>query len=349
MKKITALLASLCLCFSLWFPAPALAAESQSIPSYTVTPNTIYGKGEIIEAGSAMLRDLWMDVYEPLETPPEMPEPRPAVIFTHGGAFHRGDPRHTYHEGGAQDTSPGDYCRKLASRGYVCFAIAYRLATENPRPSRLGYEDSDLNEESVTILFDQVNKIRSGMVDEEGNPLDPLDPENLEDIAFLHRAVLSAAEDLRLAFRHICRHSGEYHIDPERVVLGGFSAGAITSLNVAHGMHEPVAGVFLLSGANVGFDILNTVTDSSDTPPILMFQGQNDLEAAFVAIPDLLQHYEDVGVSYKFAWVPAFGHFYPAGATSLSGDGSKISVEERIVQFLKKTVGKPEVDPYWVR
>jgi len=343
MKKITAVLAALCLCFSLWFQAPALAADSPALPNYKVTPEVFYGRGIVIQEGQPPLRRLWMDVYEPLEKTPERPAPRPAVIFTHGGAFHRGDPRHTYHEGGAQDTSPGDYCRKLAIRGYVCFAITYRLATENPRPSRLGYDDSDLDAESVTILFDQVNKIRSGMVDEEGNPLDLLDPENPEDIDFLHRAVLSAAEDLRRAFRHIRRQSAEYHIDPERIVLGGFSAGAITSLNVAHGMHEPVAGTFLLSGANVGFDILNTVTDSSNNVPILLFQGQNDLEAAFVAIPDLLQHYEDVGVPYEFAWVPAFGHFYPAGATSLSGDGSRISVEERILQFLEETVGeKPD-------
>ena len=38
------------------------------------------------------------------------------------------------------------------------------------------------------------------------------------------------------------------------MIIGGFSAGGITSLNVAQGMHEPVAGAFLLSGANVGFD-----------------------------------------------------------------------------------------------
>ena len=170
--------------------------------------------------------------------------------------------------------------------------------------------------------------------------LELLDPDNLEDMKFLNGAVLSAAEDLRTAVNHIRNDSGKYHIDPERIVLGGFSAGAITSLNVAHGMHTPVAGAFLLSGASVGFDILKTVTPSSSNPPLLLFQGQNDLEAAFVLIPMLIQHYEKVGVPYEFAWVPAYGHFYPSGAASLAGDGSRLSIEQRIVQFIEEIVGE---------
>ncbi|NEP91344.1 MAG: alpha/beta hydrolase [Okeania sp. SIO2C2] len=327
-NKFTAWFALIYLCcLSMLFQAPALA-ESLSMLDYKVTPEVIYGEGEITQNGKSFFRDLWMDFYEPLA---ETKKPRRAIIFTHGGSFHRGDPRRTYDEDGAQDTSPGDYCRKFATRGYVCFAITYRLAPEGPIPSGEGYTEDDLDRNSVTIMFDQVNKIRNNM------GLDPLDPSAPEDIELMSDAVLSAAEDLRTALNHIRKFSRKYNIDPEHIVLGGFSAGAITTLNVAHGMHEPVAGAFLLSGGNVGFDILQTVTPSSDNPPILLFQGQNDLNAFFVAIPILIEHYQEVGVNYKFAWVPAFGHFYASGVTSLSGDGSKMSVEERIVQFLEET------------
>lgn len=335
MRKLTALFALICLSFSILFPDPALAdralPESRSMLDYKVTPEVIYGQGEIQNGQSS--RNLWMDFYEPLtEKEPLTTKPRPAIVFTFGGAFHRGDPRQTYHEDGAQDTSPGDYCRKFATRGYACFAIDYRLAPENPVPSGEGYSPEDLDFTGVKLLLDQVNKVRKAM------GLDPLDPDEPEDMEFLNDAVLSAAEDLRAAVTHISKRSRDYNIDPERIVLGGFSAGAVTSLNVAHGMHEPVVGAFLLSGANVGFDIFKTVT-SPDSPPILMFQGQNDLEANFALTPILMEHYDKVGVPYEFAWVPSFGHFYTSGATSLSGDGSRMSVEERIVQFLEVTLG----------
>lgn len=330
MKKFTALFALICLCLWMLFQAPALA-ETCSMLDYKVTPEVIYGQGDVIEEdGTLEPRNLWMDVYEPLE---DTEKPRPAIIFTHGGAFHRGSPRDTYDEGGAQDTSPGDYCRKFATRGYVCFAITYRLGPENPVPSGDGYTEDDLDMTNLILLIDQVNKVRESL------GLPPLDLSDPEDRKFLEDAVLSAAEDLRTALNHIRNSAETYNIDPERIVVGGFSAGAITTLNVAHGMHEPVAAVFMMSGANVGFDILNKVTESSDSPPILMFQGQNDLEGAFVTTPILIEHYKKVGVRYTFAWVPAFGHFYTSGATSLSGDGSKMSIDQRIMQFLEETWG----------
>lgn len=335
MRKFTALFALICLCLWMLFQAPALA-ETRSMLDYKVTPEVIYGKGDVIvedDEGDDKLDtiNLWMDVYEPLEDTEEKTEekPRPAIIFTHGGSFHRGSPRYTYDEGGAQDTSPGDYCRKFATRGYVCFAITYRLIPDNPVASDYPPEDIDMT--NVEIMIDQLNKVRKIMC------LDPLDPSDPEDMKLITDGVLSAAEDLRTAVKHIRNSAETYNIDPERIVLGGFSAGALTTLNVAHGMHEPVAAAFLLSGTILGFDILNTVTESSDSPPILLFQGQNDLEGYFVSMPILIEHYKKVGVRYTFAWVPAFGHFYTSGATSLSGDGSRMSIDERIMQFLEET------------
>ena len=123
-------------------------------------------------------------------------------------------------------------------------------------------------------------------------------------------------------------------------MIGGFSAGAVTSWNVAHGMGVPVAGVFLLSGSDAGFSLEKTVTASSNRPPILLFMGQYDLPGALDTVPELLAHYEKTGVDHAFAWVPGHGHFYPAGAASLSGDAKRLSVEERIAEFLKRVIGE---------
>jgi len=151
--------------------------------------------------------------------------------------------------------------------------------------------------------------------------------------------VISAAEDLRKAVLHLRESAATFNIDPNRIVLGGFSAGAVTSWNVAHGMGVPVSGVFLLSGTDAGFDVNKAVTASSDTPPILLLLSQYDLAGVLSSVPLLVAHYEEVGVENEFAWVPGFGHFYPAGAASLGGDAVSMSVEGRIAEFLERVIG----------
>ncbi|WP_406645006.1 hypothetical protein QEZ52_13990 [Aliisedimentitalea scapharcae] len=100
-------------------PAPLASQEAPPI-TYGLEAGVVYGKGLVTKEGKQVSRDLWMDVYSPVET---SSEPRPAVILTFGGAFHRGSPRITFQSGGAQDTSMGNYCRRFAARGYTCFAI----------------------------------------------------------------------------------------------------------------------------------------------------------------------------------------------------------------------------------
>lgn len=309
--------------------AEETSSKTQPMIGYKVTPNVTYGQGAIVKDGKEGSRDLWMDVYEPVE---EVQKARPAVIMTFGGSFHRGGPRVTFEVDGVQDTSMGDYCQKFAQRGYVCFAIDYRLAPENPVLSMSGYSEYDLDMKSFNFVIPQINKIRNSQ------GLKSLDAGNPKDVKFVRDIVLSAAEDLREAVEFVRESAKQYHVNPDRIVLGGFSAGAVTTWNVGHGMHAPVAGVFTLSGGNIGFDITKNLT--AKNPPSLMFLGQHDLEQAHEAMALMLQNYEKADARYTFAWVPGFGHFYPAGATSLSGDGSKMSVEARILEFLDQAVGE---------
>ncbi len=313
--------------------ATAGPASSQSAFGYTVTEDVVYGEGVVTRDGSEVTRKLWMDVYQP---DGEASPPRPAVIMTFGGAFHRGSPRATTQSGGATDTSMADYCRSFAASGYTCFAIDYRLTTEGPVLTGDGYDPDTINPESLLTLLPQINHIRSSVIG-----VDTVDFNVPEQRAIIVNGVIGAAEDLRMAVEFIRGSSTDFNIDPDRIVLGGFSAGAVTSWNVAHGMGAPVAGVFLLSGADSGFDIKKTVTPTSGRPPILMIMGQNDLADGLANLPSLLAHYEENGVEHSFAWVPAFGHFYPAGSTSLGADGSKMPVQARITEFLSGTIGNP--------
>ncbi|MEM9631892.1 MAG: hypothetical protein AAGA50_11240 [Pseudomonadota bacterium] len=299
-------------------------AQMTEEPAYEINVNKdiVYGQADIRKDGKLVSRDLWMDHYMPVEAD----GPLPTVIYTHGGSFHIGSPRTGYRVSGAQSSSPADYCRLFASRGFACFAPQYRLGPEEPVSTGKGYAAENIDRKSINLMMDRVEIIRSNL------GLRQLDASDPDDNQLMLDTVLSAAEDLHSALDFIIANAGELNVDPERIVLGGFSAGAVTSLNVAHGMNAPVAGVFMLSTAPIAINIYETVTEES--APALIFLGQHDLSGALAGTPPLLAHYDKIGLDYTFAWVPAFGHFYPSGATTMGVDATLKSVEERIVDFV---------------
>ena len=106
-------------------------------------------------------------------------------------------------------------------------------------------------------------------------------------------------------------------------------------LNVAYGIKSPVKAIFPMSPSVYGFDFKKTL-DSPELPAMLVVMSQNDLEPMYETVPGLLEVASNAGLDYSFTWVPGFGHFYPAGAVSLGDDGSRMSVGERVIQFLDK-------------
>ena len=141
-----------------------------------------------------------------------------------------------------------------------------------------------------------------------------------------------------MAIRHIKNSSDNYNIDPKKIAIGGFSAGAVNSINVAYGMKEEVAAVFANSGFPVVFKMGKLMTQSSNNPPILIFMAENDLPTVSSLLPPFVQFLDTLNVDYTFNWIPGYGHFYPSGATSLSDKGDKMSIEQRTIKFLKKNL-----------
>jgi acetyl esterase/lipase len=83
------------------------------------TQDIVYGKGRV-QAPQKGEKDLLLDVYEPQgENAPRL---KPGFIAIHGGGFIGGDKR-------GNMTS---LCRELASRGFVCVSINYRLLKDDP-------------------------------------------------------------------------------------------------------------------------------------------------------------------------------------------------------------------------
>ncbi|MCY1721585.1 alpha/beta hydrolase fold domain-containing protein [Prolixibacteraceae bacterium Z1-6] len=298
------------------------------IVQYKVTEGVKYGEGKVKVDNKIATKDLTMDVYYPVA---EAEGPRPAVLLSYGGSFHRGNPRVPYNGFGGQTTTMSQYAMAYAAEGFTVFTIDYRVAPDNPvvdTPEGYSDEDLDTGIYSAPATIAQTNMIRAQM------GLEPLAVENAEVV--LRATLRGACEDLRTAIRHIKKEATTYHIDPDKIAIGGFSAGGVMSINVAFGMKEEVAAVFTNSGFPVAFKMDKLVTESEKNPPIMMFMADNDLPVVTLATSPFLQILDKNNVEYHFNWVPGFGHFYPGGAVSLSDKGDKMPVIVRTIEFLKE-------------
>jgi predicted esterase len=146
------------------------------------------------------------------------------------------------------------------------------------------------------------------------------------------KGIFSAAEDLDKAVRHVRDNATRYGIDPNKVAIGGHSAGAGTVVNAGFGLRSPVAAMFPMSPGIVGFDMQKVI--DSDVPSTLLVTSQNDDPAISEGIPPTVEKLKAVGADYQLVWIPGFPHFYPTGAVSLADDGTRISIGERVTKFL---------------
>lgn len=312
--------------------APVSAETPPATPR--VETDIVYGAGTIHASTSPEARPLQMDAYLPARASTDAPVP--AIIMAHGGSFHRGTKGdETFYEEGAQNSSMASYCRAIAEAGIACFSIEYRLTPDDPAlerthdPARL-FPESMLDSPGATARIDFA-RARMG-----------LEPLNAETRHQYWNAIFAAAEDMTTAVEYVRAHAEDYSIDPDRVAVGGFSAGAITAINTAYGMDAPVRAVVALSGAVAGYNPAGGLP--ADPPPLLMFNGQNDLAGIILGSRYLKDTLTVAGSPPESAWVPGFGHFYPMGATSLGADLTKDSVERRVIDFLKREL-EPEPLP----
>lgn len=311
----------------------AAPAEAEAAPNeIQIQTDLVYGTGLIHASDGGVARPLKMDAYLPAGA--STGTLAPAIVMAFGGAFHRGDKGdETFYEDGAQNSSMASYCQAIAKAGIACFSIEYRLTPEDPAlerphdPARL-FPESMISSPGATARIDFA-RTQMG-----------LDPLNDETRRWYWRDIFAAAEDMTAAVEHVRTHSGEYAIDPNQIAVGGFSAGAITAINTAYGMDTPVSAVVSLSGAVGGYNPGAGLP--ADPPPLLMFNGQNDLPGIMLGSRYLKDMLTAAGAPPETAWVPGFGHFYTMGAPSLGADLSKESVERRIIDFLKRNLGAEE-------
>lgn len=311
----------------------SLLAEDLVSDSYAVSVQTdvVYGRGLVGATGpKPHLRDLKADIYRPLANGKPL-SGRPAVVMAFGGAFHRGSKGTArFEEDGASDSAMGDYCRAFAAAGYVCLSIEYRLVPEDPAlPAHLDpvalLPKAMLKDPVMTARIDVV-RARMGL------PL--LDDRSREQ---LWNTVFAASEDVASAVEFVRASAGQLGVDPDRLAIGGFSAGGLAAVNAAYGMGAPVKAVISFSGGMGGFDLRKTA--KAGMPPGLFVIGQGDLEGVQIGTRALLGILSAADVETEGAWMPGFDHFYPMGATSLGSDMTKLTLKSRALRFLDRHLG----------
>ncbi|WFL77273.1 hypothetical protein P7228_14980 [Altererythrobacter arenosus] len=309
------------------YPSAAKAEDfADGSYAFSVQTDVTYGQGLVgASGGDPRARDLKLDVYQPLADGKPLAD-RPAVILAFGGAFLRGSKGTArFEENGASDSAMGEYCRTFAAEGYVCLSIEYRLMVEAPAMPA-GLDPATLLPKAMAwdpATTARVDVVRGRM------GLPPLDDATREH---LWSTIFAASEDLASAVSFARANSDELGIDPERIAVGGFSAGAITAINAAYGMGVPVKAMFSLSGSTIGFDLRQTAR--AGMPPGLFIVGQNDLEGMIIGTRAVAGTLSAAGIQSESAWIPGFGHFYPMGAVSLGDDLSKHTLKARLLEFL---------------
>ncbi len=126
-------------------------------------------------------------------------------------------------------------------------------------------------------------------------------------------AVLQAYEDGKAAVRWLRANAQTYRVDPERIVIGGSSAGAISALHVAYeenegnsgtpGVSSDVAACVDLRGA---LSDLNTMEPHE--APLIIVHGTADVKVPFFMAQLLESRAQAIGLPYEMHALQGVGH-----------------------------------------
>jgi predicted esterase len=147
---------------------------------------------------------------------------RPAILWFHGGGFAAGiDSMFGLANGNAKG---------YAARGYVSFSVEYRIDTT------LVGEAGDTRPPSLCQWV-------------QDNPA-PSDPVWIARRDQCKRNILAAQYDALASLRWVRQHAADYGVDPNRIAIAGFSAGAVIASHAAH-QFDDVGTVAYFAGDDV--------------------------------------------------------------------------------------------------
>jgi predicted esterase len=131
-----------------------------------------------------------------------------------------------------------------------------------------------------------------------------------EDIEGLEivEAIRDARQDAQDAVRFFRANAETYGIDPDLIVIGGYSAGAVTALQVAVNEHMASPGPSARVTAAVSMAGAYGGTPTAGEPPIVMFHGTEDTTVPYALGVQQCELHTAAGNVCEFHSYPGEGH-----------------------------------------
>lgn len=195
-----------------------------------------------------------------------------------------------------------DLSEYYATRGYVAISVQYRIQKDNPPP----------------VPGPGANPESNGRF----------------------RLINAAIQDTANAVRWVRENSAKYQIDPDRIAIGGVSAGAFNSLYVGLcdeeivGPDAKVAAVISLMGA------MESKYIDKDDPPVFIAHGTSDNVAPYAMVESMVNRLDEVEAAYAFYPVDGAAHRLQ---TILETEFDGKSVQEHSLDFCFKALKLSEL------
>lgn len=163
----------------------------------------------------------------------------------------------------------------------------------------------------------------------------------------LKAVIKMSTSDILSSIRYVRLNAAKYRVEPNRIAVGGNSAGAILALYSAYhqgpsgdnignlGPSDTVSAVISLSGT-LGLEDLNLINSSS--APAVMFAGQTDQTVPYAWSEAVKNKLNDSGVRVDWYSYPGVGHVV-AGYLQVAPDVAKFLYE---VMRLDTSVATPK-------
>ena len=297
---------------SLDFGIDSSAQDLFLAPAFNVktTTDVPYGAGTV-RSPEVIEKSLYLDLLEPDGL--EVPSLFPGMVFIHGGGFSIGD---------KSWFSFFPVVESLVRTGYVVVSIDYRKFYDDP-PAIPNFDTTGLTSDRLALWDTYPPGFFTDEVADNGQSGE-------ENTLQSHRAVAAAIEDASKAVAWLRDNADCLNVDPTRIAVGGFSAGAITSLFLGYDEailnDSPVQAVWSLSGSLYGNE---TLIQGGD-PSLFVMHGENDSIVPASWAVDLQERAEAVELPHASYILPGRGHNPRPSENSFDGK----SLSGRLVEFL---------------
>ncbi|WP_322405324.1 glycosyl hydrolase [Massilia luteola] len=217
-------------------PVDAGQGDAAAIRLPAPPPGPVQEVWEGADGGGRRVRNVTRGTLTPVLPPPGRASGAAVIVVPGGGLMML-----------SIDNEGYDVARWLAERGVAAFVLKYRLVPTSADPKSF---DREMAAKMVAIIVSSKTGASSG--------------DNAE--------LAPAVEDAQAALRYVKAHAGSFGVDPERVGMLGFSAGARITLAAA--IADDVAGrprfVGLMYGA------MRAVAVPENAPPAFLAIANDD-------------------------------------------------------------------------